>query len=105
MFMGSGVADEYVATGKLNYLGVGSKRRMSKLPRVPSISELDLPDFELVSWYGIVAPAKTPVSVLDRWSDAIEKSLLDPNTRQKVAATGAEPTVYFFYGVYSKSSG
>ena len=60
MFMGSGVADEYVAAGRLNYLGVGSKTRMSKLPNVPSISELGFPEFELVSWYGVAAPAKPP---------------------------------------------
>ena len=56
---GSGVADEYVAAGRLNYLRVGSKIRMDKLPNVPAISELGLPEFELVSWYGVAAPAKT----------------------------------------------
>lgn len=91
MFMGSGVADGYVEAGQLHYLGVGSKTRMEKLPKTPSISEFKLPDFELVSWYGIAAPAKTPQPVLDRWSSALEKSLADPVTHGKVASTGAEP--------------
>ena len=91
MFMGSGVADAYVDAGQLHYLGVGSKNRMPKIPNVPSISEFNLPDFELVSWYGVAAPAKTPQPILDRWSSAIEKSLADPTLRQKVASTGAEP--------------
>jgi tripartite-type tricarboxylate transporter receptor subunit TctC len=91
MFMGSGVADQYVADGKLNYLGVGSKTRMSKLPNVPSISEFGFPDFELVSWYGVAAPAKTPGAIVQRWSDALAKSLEDPSTRQKIGATGADP--------------
>ena len=73
MFMGSGVADEYVAAGRLNYLGVGSKIRMDKLPNVPAISELGFPEFELVSWYGVAAPAKTPDAIIARWSDAISK--------------------------------
>ena len=93
MFMGSGVADEHVAAGRLNYLGVGSKTRMSKLPNVSSISELGFPEFELVSWYGVAAPAKTPEPIIERWSVALAKSLEDPITRQKVAATGAEPLV------------
>jgi tripartite-type tricarboxylate transporter receptor subunit TctC len=91
MFMGSGVADEYVAAGRLNYLGVGSKIRMDKLPNVPAISELGFPEFELVSWYGVAAPAKTPDAIIARWSDAIAKSLADPATRERVASTGAEP--------------
>jgi tripartite-type tricarboxylate transporter receptor subunit TctC len=91
MFMGSGVADEYVAAGRLNYLGVGSKIRMDKLPYVPAISELGFPEFELVSWYGVAAPAKTPDAIIARWSDAIAKSLADPATRERVASTGAEP--------------
>jgi tripartite-type tricarboxylate transporter receptor subunit TctC len=90
MFMGSGVADDYVAAGRLNYLGVGSKTRMSKLPNVPSISEV-FPDFELVSWYGVAAPAKTPDAIVEKWSNAIVQSLADPGTKQKVENTGAEP--------------
>jgi tripartite-type tricarboxylate transporter receptor subunit TctC len=91
MFMGSGVADEYVAAGRLNYLGVGSRTRMSKLPNVPAVSELGFPDFELVSWYGLVAPAKTPDAIIEKWSNAIMRSLADQATSQKVAGTGAEP--------------
>ncbi|MCC6777949.1 MAG: tripartite tricarboxylate transporter substrate binding protein [Hyphomicrobiales bacterium] len=91
MFMGSGVADDYVAAGRLNYLGVGSKNRMSKLPNVPSISEFGFPEFELVSWYGVAAPAKTPDAIVEKWSNAIMQSLADPGTKQKVESTGAEP--------------
>lgn len=91
MFMGSGVADAYVANGQLNYLGVGSKTRMKKLPNVPSLSEFNLPDLELVSWYGMAAPAHTPQPVVDRWAKAIEAALADPATHARVAATGADP--------------
>lgn len=92
MFMGAGVADQYVANGQLNYLGVGSKDRMRKLPDVPAIREFGLPEFELVSWYGIAAPDKTPRTIIERWSDAVSKSLEDATTAQKIASTGAEPT-------------
>ena len=56
-----------------------------------SISELGFPEFELVSWYGVAAPAKTPDAIIARWSDAIAKSVADPATRERVASTGAEP--------------
>jgi tripartite-type tricarboxylate transporter receptor subunit TctC len=39
----------------------------------------------------VATPAKTPEPIVERWSDAIAKSLADPATRQRVAATGAEP--------------
>ena len=51
---------------------------MGKLPTIPAISEFSFPEFELVSWYGLVAPAKTPNDIVEKWSNAIMQSLGDP---------------------------
>jgi tripartite-type tricarboxylate transporter receptor subunit TctC len=93
MFMGAGVADEYVASGILRYLAVGSTKRMAKLPNVPTVAESGVKDFELVSWYGLVAPAKTPQAVIARWSDAVRQALDNPSVRQRVENTGCEVMV------------
>src|ERR1700709_1821062 len=64
MFDNLGVSLALVEAGKLKLLAVASPKRLPALPDVPTIAE-NLPGFEAVAWYGIVAPPKTPRNIVD----------------------------------------
>jgi len=56
----------YVRAGKLRALGVTSARRVAAEPDMPTIAESGLPGYEAVQWHGMLAPAKTPVIIVER---------------------------------------
>ena len=56
----------HIKSGRLRGLGIASLKRSPFLPEVPAIAEEGYPGFEAVGWIGIVAPARTPVAILDK---------------------------------------
>jgi tripartite-type tricarboxylate transporter receptor subunit TctC len=58
----------FTNAGKLKILGTSSKARTGYLPDAPSFNESGIKDFDLGAWQGVVAPAKTPVMVIDTLS-------------------------------------
>lgn len=78
-----------VRGGKLRALGVTGPKRNSAMPGVPSVSE-SVPGFEVVSWFGLLAPAKFPVDMGRRIDQEIQKALADTAFREKVQADGTE---------------
>lgn len=91
MFMGVGVAEDYANRGIINRIGVTSRQRMPANPDVKTFVEQGFPSFEMVSWYGLVAPAKTPTPLLKRWHELVTSALNDPKIRAMIEVTGAEP--------------
>jgi tripartite-type tricarboxylate transporter receptor subunit TctC len=79
-----------VQAGKLHALGVTSKTRAPELPQVPAVAE-SVPGFEVISWGGIVGPAKLPQEVVTRLNAEIRKALANPAVAAKFKALGAEP--------------
>ena len=63
---------------------------MSALPQVPTVQESGIPDFDVVSWYGLMAPAGTPTAVLERVHQAMGKTLRLDEVRNRLAELGAE---------------
>ncbi|TMS59775.1 tripartite tricarboxylate transporter substrate binding protein [Imbroritus primus] len=82
----------HVKSGKLKGLAVTSTERSSALPDLPTLAEAGLPGFDVTSWAGIVAPAKTPPAVLATLQAALAKSLESPKIRAAMAADGAQPS-------------
>jgi len=80
-----------VKVGRLRLLGTGGTKRSAVIPDTPMISDT-VPGFELVTWYGIFAPAKTPAAVVKRLNAEIAKVLAEPESRNRMAAQGLEPT-------------
>jgi tripartite-type tricarboxylate transporter receptor subunit TctC len=80
----------HIASGKLHGLAVTSVKRAGQLPNVPSLDELGLKGFEVVTWYGIAAPAKLPQPIVDKLATAIEKSLKSETVRTKLAEQGVQ---------------
>jgi len=80
----------HVKGGRLRLLGTGGSKRSAVIPETPPIAET-LPGFELVTWYGIFAPARTPDAIIKRLNAEIVKVLADPESRDRLAAQGLEP--------------
>jgi tripartite-type tricarboxylate transporter receptor subunit TctC len=80
----------HLQSGKLNVIAVAAHRRMTLLPNVPTMAEAGMPDFEVSSWNGLFAPAKTPADIVTRLHQATVKALSLPDVREKLAAQGAE---------------
>jgi len=86
------VALPLVKGGKLKALAVASPQRALALPDVPTTAEAGLPGFEVGSWNGVFAPAKTPPAIVARLSKEIAAAMADPAVRQRMIELGAEPT-------------
>ncbi len=81
----------YIRDGRLRALSLSAMKRSSLLPDVPTLRESGLPGFEVGGWQGIVVPAKTPASIVQRLNAEVNALLEDPEVRKTLAAQGAEP--------------
>jgi tripartite-type tricarboxylate transporter receptor subunit TctC len=78
-----------VRAGKLRALGTSGKVRSSVLPEVPTLNEAGVPGYDAVIWLGIMAPAGTPRSIVDRLNTAITRATNAPETKDAWAKQGA----------------
>jgi len=91
MFIGIPSALGQVKGGKLRALAVTTLSRSAALPDIPTVAEAGIPGFEASTWFGVVAPAKTPTAVIDRLNLEIRNMLETPATRDMLLTHGAEP--------------
>ncbi len=82
---------QQVLAGMLRALGVSTARRSSTMPELATLQEQGVPDFDVASWYGIVAPAGVPQAIRDRLGAEIVAALEDPAIAQRIRDYGAEP--------------
>jgi len=80
-----------VRAGKLRALGASSARRSTAAPDVPTLTEQGIPDFDLVAWFMLYAPADMPAAQRDRLREATQAVLAQPAVRDKLAVQGIEP--------------
>jgi tripartite-type tricarboxylate transporter receptor subunit TctC len=78
VLIGLSSAKAQVETGKLRAYAIAAPQRSSLMPEVPSADEAGLPGYEVRSWFGMFAPARTPPSVIDRLSREIKQASTDP---------------------------
>ena len=78
-----------IRSGGLRPLGVAAKARIPQLEGVPTIAEAGVPGFEASSWFGLVAPAKTPRPVIERLSAETARALQDPELQGRFEKLGA----------------
>jgi len=89
MFNNMGPMLPQVKAGRIRGLGVTSLKRSPAIPELPAIAET-VPDFEVIVWGGVVAPAGVPKPVVTRLNVAINKVLAAPALKEKYAAIGYE---------------
>ena len=88
MFGGLLAALPHIKTGKVKALGVVTPKRAALAPDIPTIAEQGLPGYEIVSWYGILAPAGTPKPIIAKLHAEIMKILQMPDVRDQLYAKG-----------------
>ena len=85
----------YVREGRLRVLGSTAARPSELAAGVPPLAASGVPglaDYDVASWYGLLAPAGTPKPVIDRLSAALREALDDPALKRRLLESGAEPT-------------
>jgi len=83
----------HLRTGRLKALGVGSPKRSPVLPNVPTISEAGVPGYNGMIWWGILAPAGVPGSVITKLNVTIGEILGDPEMQKRLNAEAADPVI------------
>jgi tripartite-type tricarboxylate transporter receptor subunit TctC len=81
----------YVKAGKLKALAVTGAKRAETLPGVPTVAESGLPGYQAVGWFGLLAPAATPRSIVTQLSADVNSVLAQAEMRAKMMALGADP--------------
>jgi tripartite-type tricarboxylate transporter receptor subunit TctC len=84
----SALALPQVRDGRLRALAIGSPKRWSELPDVPTMSEAGFGEATFVPWYGLVAPAGTPPAIVDRLNRELKKILSSPDFVKEIAKEG-----------------
>ncbi len=79
-----------IKNGQLVALAVGSPKRASALPQVPTTAEAGVPGSEFNFWIGMMAPGKTPRDIVNRLHDEVVKALNTPEVKERFAALGAD---------------
>ena len=84
-------AAQYHKQGKVRALAVTSRERNPALPDIPTVMETGIKNFEVVGFYGFLAPAGTPKDVVNKLSDAFKVVMNQADIRQRMVAQGADP--------------
>jgi tripartite-type tricarboxylate transporter receptor subunit TctC len=90
MFSPSSTVLPHVKTGRLRALAVTTTSRLPSLPDLPTVAESGLKGYETLTWFGFVAPAKTPPAAVTRLNAEIVKVLALPEVRKQFASQGIE---------------
>ena len=86
-------ARPHLLSGRLRALAVTTSKRTALAPELPTIEEtLKLKDFDLAAWTGLFGPAGLPKDVQEKLSNALQEVLAKPAVRERILASGAEPT-------------
>ncbi len=84
------VVQPHVRAGKLRLMGAGTQKRSVLIPDAPTIAEAGVPGFEASTAFGVLAPARTPVDIVNRLSGEIQRLLQSAEIKQRLAAQGLE---------------
>ena len=89
-FVGWGAVRGPVEAGQLKVLAVAQGKRIASAPQFPTSAEAGLPTFEFITWFGVVAPKRTPAPVIDKLVKAIHAMQDDPQVQRTLATSGLE---------------
>jgi tripartite-type tricarboxylate transporter receptor subunit TctC len=80
-----------IKEGKVRVLAVGDSKRTPFMPNVPTVAEAGVPGFEMVQWFGVLAPAATPRPVIAKLQGEMVKALRLADVKERFNNLGAEP--------------
>jgi tripartite-type tricarboxylate transporter receptor subunit TctC len=82
---------QFIASGKVKPIAVTGAQRSEALPKVPTIAESGLPDFDVTIWFGVSTPKGTPPEIVKLLNLQLQKVLALPEVKSKLSALGAQP--------------
>lgn len=88
--LGGGAAAQ-IAAGKLKGLGVTSAKRTTVVPNVPTFAEQGFAGYDVASWVGVFAPAKTDPQIIATLNAAINETIKSPSVQEKLKSIGFDP--------------
>ena len=91
MFVGASTGLQYGRDGRLNVIASSPSARLPASPNLPSIAESGYREFDFSTWYGLVAPAKTPADIVARLNQEVARALRAPDMQQRIGALGLIP--------------
>ncbi|MGP1609117.1 MAG: Bug family tripartite tricarboxylate transporter substrate binding protein, partial [Burkholderiales bacterium] len=80
----------HVKTGRLRGIAVTSEKRSALAPELPTVAET-IPGFQFDSWWGLVAPAKTPNDIITKLNGQLLQIVKQPDVKERFATLGLEP--------------
>jgi tripartite-type tricarboxylate transporter receptor subunit TctC len=81
----------HIQNGRVRAIAIGSRKRFPALPQVPTFDESGLKGYEATTWFGMLAPAKTPKDIVSRLSVEVDKAIKSPDIQQRFVNEGLEP--------------
>lgn len=90
LFANPAAAIAHVRSGKLRALAVSGDKRSTIMPEVPTLAESTLPGFEASTWWGILAPAKTPNAIVVKLNAELARALTQQEALSRISALGAD---------------
>jgi tripartite-type tricarboxylate transporter receptor subunit TctC len=91
MFSGVPAVAPHIQTGRLRAAGIGSLKRFTALPQVPTFDEQGLKGYEATTWFGLLAPARTPQAIVTRWNAEVDRILASADIKERFIRDGLEP--------------
>jgi tripartite-type tricarboxylate transporter receptor subunit TctC len=77
--------------GRLRLIATTGVKRLEAVPELPTVAESGLPGFESLTWYGFVAPAKTPKAIINKLQQEIHAIVFSPDVKKQLVEQGNEP--------------
>ena len=90
MFAGPLAFEQFIKADRLRALAVADKRRTPLLPDVPTMTEAGFPGVETGTWYALLAPAKTPRSIVDTLYTAVARTMRQPEMKARMSTQGVD---------------
>jgi tripartite-type tricarboxylate transporter receptor subunit TctC len=91
VFIGVPVPAPHIKAGRLRALAVLARERSPLVPEVPTAAEAGLADFDVTTWYGILAPAGTPRPIIQRLNGELTKMMQAPEIKERLGMMGTDP--------------
>jgi tripartite-type tricarboxylate transporter receptor subunit TctC len=91
MFSGVPLLIPHIKNGRIRAIAIGSPKRFAAVPQVPTFDEQGLKGYEASTWFGFMAPAKTPREVVAKFNAEVNKVLATSDIRDRYQALGLEP--------------
>jgi len=92
MFNSIAPVAQFIRAGRVKVLGISSAARSPQMPDVPTIAESGVPGYSSITWFGLLAPARTPRPVVVRLNEVLAAVVQSPELRAQLEAQGHDPS-------------